>query len=47
MQSLELPGIAGLHVMPLTKGARQITVDFLADGTLPSGMVAAPPLPVP
>lgn len=37
-QSLELPGISGLHVMPLTKSARQLTLDFLADGTLPSSL---------
>ena len=36
LQSLSLPGVAGLHVMPLTKAARQMTVDFLADGTLPT-----------
>ncbi|EFN54450.1 hypothetical protein CHLNCDRAFT_135876 [Chlorella variabilis] len=35
-KSLSLPGVAGLHVMPLTKLARQMTLDFLADGTLPS-----------
>lgn len=39
-QSLSLPGVAGLHVMPLTKGARQMTMDFLADGTLPSVLSA-------
>ncbi|KAL4458173.1 hypothetical protein ABPG75_013038 [Micractinium tetrahymenae] len=37
-KSLELPGISGLHVMPLTKSARQLTLDFLADGTLPSSL---------
>lgn len=36
VQSLSLPGISGLHVMPLTKSARQLALDFLADGTLPS-----------
>lgn len=30
--------MAGLHVMPLTKAARQLTLDLLADGTLPSGL---------
>lgn len=35
-KSLSLPGISGLHVMPLTKSARQLALDFLADGTLPS-----------
>lgn len=42
-QSLSLPGVAGLHVMPLTKSARQLTLEFLADGTLPSTDVPAPP----
>ena len=40
-RSLSLPGVAGLHVMPLTKSARQLTLDFLADGTLPSGLTTA------
>ena len=42
-QSLSLPGVSGLHVMPLTKSARQLTLEFLADGTLPSSDVPAPP----
>lgn len=42
LQSLNLPGISGLHVMPLTKSARQLTLDFLADGTLPSSLGSAP-----
>lgn len=33
---LDLPGVAGLHVMPLTKVARQMAADFLRDGTLPN-----------
>jgi hypothetical protein len=33
---LGLPGVAGLHVMPLTQSARRMTLDFLMDGTLPS-----------
>lgn len=37
-KSLSLPGVTGLHVMPLTKAARQLTLDFLADGTLPSAV---------
>ena len=41
-QFLSLPGVAGLHVMPLTKAARQMTLDFLADGTLPSANTSAP-----
>ncbi len=41
-QSLSLPGVAGLHVMPLTKSARQLTLEFLADGTLPSPDTPAP-----
>lgn len=36
LQVLGLPGVAGLHVMPLTKSARRMALDFLADGTLPS-----------
>lgn len=40
-QSLSLPGVAGLHVMPLTKAARQLTLDLLADGTLPSAVAGA------
>lgn len=42
-RSLSLPGVSGLHVMPLTKSARQLTLEFLADGTLPSSDVPAPP----
>ncbi|KAI3435627.1 hypothetical protein D9Q98_001687 [Chlorella vulgaris] len=37
-KSLGLPGVAGLHVMPLTRAARQLTLDFLADGTLPAAL---------
>lgn len=33
---LDLPGVAGLHVMPLTKVARQMTAELLAEGVLPS-----------
>uniref|UniRef100_A0A1D2A210 Methylenetetrahydrofolate reductase (NAD(P)H) n=1 Tax=Auxenochlorella protothecoides TaxID=3075 RepID=A0A1D2A210_AUXPR len=34
-RTLDLPGVGGLHVMPLTKRARQLTQGFLQDGTLP------------
>jgi hypothetical protein len=35
-RALALPGVAGLHVMPLTRTARALTLEFLADGTLPA-----------
>jgi hypothetical protein len=35
-RTLALPGVAGLHVMPITKAARQMTVRMLEDGTLPA-----------
>jgi hypothetical protein len=35
-RALALPGVAGLHVMPLTQAARALTLEFLADGTLPA-----------
>lgn len=31
-QVLEVPSVVGLHVMPLTTLARQLTMDMLADG---------------
>ncbi len=34
---LEVPGVAGLHVMPLTALARRITLGMLRDGGLPAG----------
>lgn len=34
---LEVPGVAGLHVMPLTALARRITLGMLGDGSLPGG----------
>jgi len=40
---LDLPGVAGLHVMPLTKVARQKTAEFLKEGTLPSSACMAAP----
>ena len=42
-QVLDLPGVAGLHVMPLTKAARQMTLEFLEDGTLPSKLCSPAP----
>ena len=35
MQVLKLPGIAGVHIMPLTRTARQQVLEFQSDGTLP------------
>ena len=34
-RALALPGVSGLHVMPLNKVARQLTLQLLYDGTLP------------
>eukprot|EP00887_Chlorella_sp_A99_P006191 scaffold3.g6191.t1 len=39
-RTLALPGVAGLHVMPLTKVARELTTALLEDGTLPGGLRA-------
>lgn len=36
MQTLSLPGVAGLHVMPLTKQGRDMTVSFLNEGIIPN-----------
>lgn len=36
MQVLSLPGVSGLHVMPLTKESRNMTEHFLRDGILPN-----------
>ena len=36
VQVLALPGIGGLHVMPLTKAARKQTLELQADGVLPT-----------
>lgn len=36
VQVLALPGIAGLHVMPLTQRARSQTAQLLQEGVLPS-----------
>ncbi|KAK9824200.1 hypothetical protein WJX72_008491 [[Myrmecia] bisecta] len=35
-QVCEMPGVAGLHIMPLTKTARQITLEFLQEDVLPT-----------
>lgn len=35
-RTLSLPGVAGLHVMPLTKQGRDMTVSFLNEGIIPN-----------
>lgn len=35
-RALKAPGVAGLHLMPLTPAARAMTVDFIKNGILPS-----------
>lgn len=32
---MDLPGIGGLHIMPLTKAGRQQTLDLQAEGIIP------------
>ena len=40
-QVLSLPGVGGLHVMPLSKQSREMTISFLNEGIIPSRLSTA------